>query len=231
MKPANAISAFLLALLLAAPALVPAAETTVIPPVNSTSAANGADMVAAFSLRDAPFAIAIDQIAEWLDAPEVFIESELAPKGSVTINLKKAMTRKQAADALRSILVLNGVACEELSGDVLYFFRPTLREIPLRFDMGSILIRWRAHAATAETLLRRIGVWSGREIGFDSAALAGVAPITLDDGPTLQSANEMFAAAAAALRRAGLLLEEQPDGSYRARRAAQPAEAKPAKQP
>ncbi len=234
MKLFTVLPLALLTLLLAAPPLVLATEITAQPP----SAANGADMVAKFSLRDAPFAMAIDLIAEWLDTPEVLIEPEVATGGVVSTNLTKVVTNKHAANALRDILMLNGVDCVELPGDVLYFRRPRgLSEFPPRLDMGSMRIRWRAHAANAETLLRRMGVWSGREIGFDSTALAAVAPITLDVGPTLRSANEMFVAAGAVLRRAGIVLDEQPDGSYRVRlvpkpaQPAAPAPAPAAKQP
>ncbi|MEI6862048.1 MAG: hypothetical protein WCL04_07325 [Verrucomicrobiota bacterium] len=216
MKPKPA-TARLLALLLAAPLLV-----FVVAPVSAQPTVAGEDVLVIYlTFHDVPAGLGYTQLARMFGANEVLIEPDVLANGpTFTVNLEHVSKGEPLVDWRAALEQLEHITFEELPDHVLHFAHVSPKGgIPLP-EMKTVRIIWCAQAVPAEALLRRMRVWSGKEIRSDPAALAGLAPVMLDAGERPLTAREMFVAACSALLNAGVVLDEQPDGSYRARLAA-----------
>ncbi len=220
---------FLLALLLAAFGFVHIAEATkaqLIWPAGSAAAARAAlTRRTTIGMDNEPILTGMHRLSEWVGSNEVLIDPELLEKHPhYSLPLMYGITVEEVVKVLRVAFKEQArVGWEDLPDGVLHFAGLKADGGIPPADMKNVRIIWRAHAATGEILLHRMRAWSGKEIRFDSAALAGLAPIMLDVGTTPQTTSEMFFAAGTALMKAGVLLYQQPDGSYRAHLAAKPA--------
>ena len=241
MKPTHQKSLpLLLALLLAAPGFASAASPASV----STPTANEPILVEKLVMREAPVAMVMEQLAGWLGSPEVLIDPEaLAVKTRFNLRLEKA-TKAVAVDYMRDALMARaGIRYEEWPDGVLHFTTVLSNGTVLPFDRANAEVSVLRYAKVSpEVILRRMKAWSGKEIHVDNAVLAGgrslslqfqfpgPMPVRQPDGtmrrppPADKSTTGVFVFARAELeKQAGIVLDEQPDGSCRARLAAKPA--------
>ncbi len=211
-----------------APAAQPAAASTrnLLPP-------NPSESVASTILRCSNPGPLCQQLMLWMGSSEMVFEPEvLKVEFSLQLSPLGGTTRGESVAQLQALLQSTGnVMCEQLPGGVLHF---SVGQPVASPDMAKVRITPDYRAASVLTLLGRMKIWSGREIHTDSLGAAYAGTIVLNEydadsrkgnfsGVSTMSAKEIFAAARAKLERAGIALDELPDGNFRARLAAQPA--------
>ena len=224
----------------------PAAGPSASAPAQRTTAG-----VIKVSLSDAPIVIPIELVSRWLGASEVLIEpTVLSVPAKLNLTIDRLST-ESAVGVLRD--ALNGqanVRYEELPEGVLHFAPRLATGSPLPLDRSDVTVYYLNYAKVApDVILRRMKAWSGKEIHADATVLTGEKTISLhrertwklDGSITMPPPPEISREIAFALARtelekqAGMVLDEQPDGSYRARllssTAVSPPSIVPQKQP
>jgi hypothetical protein len=247
MKPTQQKSLpLLLALLLAVPGLASAAAPVSV----STPPAKEPILVSKLVMGEAPVGMVMEQLAGWLGAPEVIIEPEaLAVKTRFNLRLENA-TKAVAVGYMSDALMTQArIRYEELPDGVLHFTTVLSNGTVLPFDRANAQVSVLRYVnVPPELILRRMKVWSGKEIHVGAAVLAGGGSLSLQfprqvavrqpDGamrlppPPDKSTAGVFVFARAELeKQAGIILDEQPDGSYHARLATKPTPAAPSAAP
>jgi hypothetical protein len=210
----------LLALLLAAPGLAWAATSAKLP-----DPSRKIDLV---TFTKAPAQMVAEQLHELMGLRKSLLVNQDVT-GYVTVRIEN-MSAKDAAENLRKALLDQaGVEILELPGEVMHVRRFSALP-PTRPVMGyPPVVSWRFFSSKepVEQLLDHIRLLTGKEIVADAAVQqlfgeshAIVLTATFRESPlefVVQTFRETLQ------KGGGIVLDEQPDGSYHARLAAKPA--------
>lgn len=230
MKPTHQKSLpLLLALLLAAPGLASAAASAQ-PPADPNRP------ITRMFLTKAPAQMVADLLHE-LVGPRKSLLVDQDVKGDVTVRIEN-MSAKEAGENLRKALLDQaGVEMLELPGEVMYVRRFSAQPA-VRLVMGNPpVVSWRFYSSRepVEQIFGHIRLLTGREIVADAAVqqLFGEShAIVLTTGFRESPLGFVVESFRETLQKqVGIVLDEQPDGSYRARLAAKPTPAAPSAAP
>jgi hypothetical protein len=223
MKPKPATAARLIALLLAVPVYAPAAS-------NRTAANPGSATVATLVLNDASVDTAIAFISDWAGCHELNRNPDVDNAHHITFNLSGPKSKAEAVELLRAALKEQANVSAEISPDgVLRVARlPKGGGSLPPLDMSKTQVRNINYAnVPPELIFRRLKAWSGKEIHVDATTLAEIKTVTLYLKTVVPTDQIFWEARKILEERSGIVLDEQPDGSYRARLTAKSAPAAP----